>query len=66
MTNFAIIDVNNKVANVIVAESLEIAQQATGGNCVELLPGAGISDTWDGTQFIKFVDPAPRIEEPTE
>jgi hypothetical protein len=63
MANYAIINTDNKVTNVIVAESLEIAQQATGANCIELLPEAGINDTWDGTQFIKFVDP---VIEPTE
>lgn len=63
MTNYAIINTDNKVTNVIVAESLEIAQQATGANCVELLPGAGINDTWDGTNFVS--PPAPE-EEVTE
>jgi hypothetical protein len=35
MGKFAVLDENNKVENVIVAESKEIAEEATGLVCVE-------------------------------
>lgn len=58
MTKFAIIDTSNNVSNIIVAESLEIAQEATGATCVELPEYEfGIGDSYDGTQFIKAETP---------
>jgi len=53
MANFAILDARNIVTEIIVADSLEVAQQIIGANCVELLPEASLGDTWDGKQFIK-------------
>lgn len=35
MANFAVLDEYNKVINIIVADSLEIAEQVTGLSCVE-------------------------------
>jgi hypothetical protein len=62
MVNFAVIR-NGVVDNIIVAETVKIAEEATNSTCVELPDvGFGIGDLWDGTQFIKFVDPV----EPTE
>jgi hypothetical protein len=37
MPNYAVIE-NNKVLNVIIADSKEIAEQVTGMTCVESLP----------------------------
>jgi hypothetical protein len=58
MINFAILDIDGKITNVIVADSLEIATTATNANCVELPPTEfGIGDLYDGTQFIKAPEP---------
>ena len=63
MINFAVLDIDGKITNVIVADSLEIAQQAVGTNCVELPEiDFGIGDSYDGTQFIRFVDPVTEPE----
>jgi hypothetical protein len=35
MGNFAVLDENNKVTNIIVADSKEIAEEVTGLPCVE-------------------------------
>jgi hypothetical protein len=58
MINFAVFDIDGKITNVIVANSLETAQQAVGTNCVELPEiDFGIGDSYDGTQFIKAPEP---------
>jgi hypothetical protein len=65
MANFAVLNEENEIINVIVADTLEIATTATNANCVELPPTEfGIGDLYDGTQFIKA--PEPVVEEPTE
>ena len=54
MTNYAVLE-NNKVENIIVADSLEIAEEATGRTCIEILDGmenAHLNSTWDGDKFI--------------
>jgi len=50
--NFAIIE-NDIVTNIIVADSLEIAEAVTGTTCVEYTTEspAAIGWTWDGTIF---------------
>jgi hypothetical protein len=54
MTNFAIFDIDGKITNTIVADSLEVVTAIFNKNCVELPEqGFGISDLYDGTQFIK-------------
>jgi hypothetical protein len=55
--NFAIIE-NDKVINVISADSKEIAEQATGLQAVETTGQPWIGWTFDGTDFI-----APPVEE---
>ena len=57
MANFAIVK-ENIVENVIVAQSLEIAQEITGNTCIEYTDEnpAGIGWTWNGT---KFIAPSP-------
>ena len=62
MANYAVIQ-NNKVINVIVADSKAIAEDVTGHTCIEYTSEspAGIGYTWDGTNFVP-----PVIEEPTE
>ena len=54
MTNYAVVE-GNKVINVIVADSKEIAEEATNKMCVEytLENPAGIDWTYDGVNFIK-------------
>jgi len=51
---FAVLDNNNVVINTIVAESLEIAEQATGATCIEFTHDkpAFYLGTWNGTEFV--------------
>lgn len=60
MHKFAVID-NNVVVNIIVADSLEIAENATNKTCVEYQDSDPvlIGWFWDGTNFVK-----PTLEEP--
>jgi hypothetical protein len=55
MPKFIVINNNNIVENQIVADSLEIAQEATGLTCVQL-PSADflvhLGDSYDGINFI--------------
>ena len=60
MANYAVIK-DGIVDNVIVADTQEIAEQATGLTCVEIeyLPGSpGIGWSYDGAEFT-----APIVEE---
>ena len=60
MANYAVIK-NNKVVNVIIADSKEIAEMVTSLECIEIeaVPGApGTNWSYDGTSFI-----APVTEE---
>jgi hypothetical protein len=63
MIKFAVIDSNNIVTNTIVADSIEIAEQATQSTCIEIPEGTPVSpgSIWNG---VNFFDPV--IEEPTE
>ena len=56
MANFAHIK-DNKVVNILVADTLEIAQEVTGATCIEYAEGTsvGAGYTWDGTKFIEPV-----------
>jgi hypothetical protein len=62
MKTYAVIQ-NNKVINVIVADSKEIAEEVTNFTCIEYTSdsGVGIGWTYDGTNLVP-----PVIEEPTE
>jgi hypothetical protein len=62
MANFAVIE-NNTVVNVIVADTLEIAELVTQKQCVEYTDKnrAGIGWTYENGKFI-----APIIEEEIE
>lgn len=62
MATFAVLN-NSTVINVIVADSKEIAEEATNSICIEYTDEnpAGIGYTYDGENFI-----APVVEEPTE
>lgn len=53
MAKYAVIK-NNKVINLIVADSKEIAEQVTDLTCVEVTEEriGNINDTWDGTNFV--------------
>ena len=52
MKKFAVLS-GNLVVNVIVADTIEIAEAVTGSTCVEYTNDnpAGIGWTWDGTKF---------------
>jgi hypothetical protein len=64
MATFAVLT-NSVVSNIIIADSKQIAEEATGLTCIEYTDSniASIGDTWDGTKFTN--EPAV-IEEPTE
>jgi|LakMenEpi03Aug12_release.lakeMendotaPanAssembly.Ray.scaffolds.fasta_scaffold2240933_2 hypothetical protein len=53
MANYAVIQ-NDKVVNIIVCDSKEIAEQITNLTCIEYTEenNAGIGWTYDGTSFI--------------
>jgi hypothetical protein len=57
--NFAVLDANNLVVNIIVAPNLEIATMVTGLKCIECTQPAFIGDTWDGTNFVR-----PEVSQP--
>jgi hypothetical protein len=54
MANFAQLDLNNKVINVLVADTKEVVEQITQSTCIEYTDEnpAYIDWTWDGTNFI--------------
>lgn len=56
MAKFAVIE-NEKVINLIVADTKEIAETATGFTCVEFTSEdkIDIGDNWDGSEFTKPV-----------
>ena len=56
MSNFAVIQ-NNKVSNVIVAESKEIAETVTGLTCIEYTPEINCNIGWDYIDGV-FSEPA--------
>jgi hypothetical protein len=63
--NFAVIT-NATVENIIVCDSLEVAEAVTGKTCVEYTSDnpAHIGLGYDGTTFEQ--PPIPVVEEPTE
>lgn len=61
MPNFAVLNEYNQVLNVIVADSLEIAEDVTGVTCVPCNGTEFMGATWNGTEFI-----LPVIEPPAE
>jgi hypothetical protein len=64
MASYAVIE-NNKVTNVIVADSLEIAETVTGLTCIDITDKtAGINWDYVGGQFI--APPKVEPEDPTE
>ena len=52
---------NNLVANIIVADTLEIAEEVTGQTCIVYTDEApvGINWTYDG---VNFINPNPKPE----
>lgn len=58
MATYAILE-NNLVTNVIIADTLQIAEEVTGKTCIEYDDEnpAGIGWTYDGEKFI-----APELE----
>jgi len=54
MKKFAVLDFNNEVTNLIVASSLEVAEQVSASTCREIPNGTlvSIGFAWDGTRYI--------------
>ena len=67
MANFAVIT-GTTVSNIIVADSLEIAEEVTGSVCVEYTSEnpAGIGWSYDQATglFSAPIEPTPIVEEP--
>ena len=62
MANFAVIE-NDKVTNVIVADSKEIAETVTGKTCLDITDTyVGIGWDYVGGEFIAPPAPEPIIE----
>jgi hypothetical protein len=57
MPNYAVIE-NNKVSNIIVADSKEIAEEVTGLSCIDVTDGWDYGNGIDGGDFF----PAPAKE----
>lgn len=56
MAHFAVLDSNDKVVNIIIAETKEIAEQFTGKVCIEYtqqLEPPSINDTYVNGSWIK-------------
>ena len=63
MPNYAVINNDNVIVNRIVADSLEIAQEATSMTCIPCDGTSRIGGTWDGS---KFTSPVIEEQAPTE
>lgn len=61
MKNFAVLNENNIVENIIIAESKSLADELTGKNCVEYdsTNPAHIGGTYDGSTFSNPFEPEP-------
>lgn len=57
MANYAVIE-NNKVSNVIAADSKEVAEEVTGLSCIDVTNGWDYDSGIDGGDFF----PAPVTE----
>jgi hypothetical protein len=55
MANFAVLDHDEYVSNVIVAESREIAEDVTGKTCIPCESTQVMGWHWNGTEFIEPV-----------
>ena len=54
MANFAVLKTNKPVVeNIIVADTLEIAEAVTEQECIEYVDSVDIGDIWNGTTFSK-------------
>ena len=62
MANFAVLNENNLVINIIVAESIEIAQDVTKSVCIESEEDTAIGDSYVDGAFVK-PEPQP-LEDP--
>jgi len=65
MKNYAVLDTDSLVTNIIIASSLEIAESTTSSVCV-LVPAG--TETAIGWSYINetFVNPNPPVEETPE
>lgn len=64
MTKFVVLT-DNTVSNLIIAETLKIAEEVTSQICVELTESVsvGIGWTYDGTNFIAPLEETPITED---
>jgi hypothetical protein len=58
MANFAVLDQDNNVSNIIVAESREIAEDVTKMVCIPCDNTEFLGSHWNGSAFVK-PEPAP-------
>ena len=68
MADFAVLDNENIVVNVILADSLEVAEELTGSKCIEFNPLDGVcavGSTWTGSEFTRTTIGAPPQGEPS-
>ena len=64
MPYFAVLNEDNVVDNVIIADSLELAESLVNSTCIEFdeIEGiCGIGSKWNGSQFEKSTIDAPPI-----
>ena len=68
MKTYAVLDANLEVVNLIVASSLDIAEQVTSSNCVLVPSGtfAKIGQKYSDGIFSNPVEETPAEETPTE
>lgn len=64
MPNFAVLS-GNRVMNIIVSDSKEIAESITNSKCIEYdidSNQAIIGQFWDGTNFVSSIPEEPIVE----
>ena len=55
MPRFAVLNSNNCVVNFIVADTKEVAEEATSSSCVQMsldVPWSYLGDAYDGEKFV--------------
>lgn len=53
--NFAVLDTNNTIENLIICDNKELAEQITGKTCIQISfdkVNFCIGDSWDETKFV--------------
>lgn len=60
MKKFAVLDDQNKVINVILAENLTVAQSSSNATCVEVLANIPVDINYTyNSQYSRFIEPKP-------